>query len=228
MDRTGCNSPALEMATTVNCASIMTIDSSNTTAVQPVALTLASASPRRASLLRDAGYEVTIVPPPHEEPQRRPAQVAPAQWAEALSYYKARSVACGCTSGLVLGGDTVAAIGNEIFGKPRDRHQAREILGRLCEAPHDVITGLTLIDAATGARVIRHDTTTVHMRPMTEAELEAYLDSEAWIGKAGAYGIQDHGDQFVERIDGSFSNVVGLPIELLSSMLEEFRRHGDV
>jgi len=92
----------------------------------------------------------------------------------------------------------------------------------LAGTTHQVVTGVTLLDAQTARRLISHDVTTVTMRDVGSIALERYLAGGAWEGKAGAYGIQDHGDAFIERIDGSFTNVVGLPMELLTSMLEQW------
>lgn len=181
---------------------------------------LASASPRRAALLREYDYEFDIVVAPVEEPERLEDATAPAELAEALSHFKARAVADGLDRGVVLGADTVAALGETIFGKPSDEEDARRILQSLSGTRHDVITGVTLLDAESGKRETRHARTGVVMKPLSEKELDDYLATGAWQGKAGAYGIQDYGDAFVERIEGSFTNVVGLPMELLTSMLD--------
>ena len=188
-------------------------------------LVLASASPRRAQLLRDAGYSFKIVTPPIPEPQTPRPGVSPAQEAEALSYFKARAVAGVVRRGLIIAADTVVAFGNEVFGKPADEADARRILTRLMGTTHQVITGVTLADAAGDQRAIAHDVTYVTMRSALDGsgdELEAYLATGAWYGKAGAYGIQDRDDPFVQTIRGSFSNVVGLPLELLGRMLAEW------
>ncbi len=185
-------------------------------------LILASASPRRAALLRERGYVFTVVPPPLHEPADLGIGVTPAQRAEALSFFKARSAAPLVEHGWILAGDTIAVVGEEVLGKPADRAEAGNILRALSGTTHQVITGVTLLDAESGARVIRHDSTAVTMRPLTTQDIERYLDTGAWEGKAGAYGIQDHGDAFVERICGSFTNVVGLPMELVSDMLAEW------
>lgn len=189
--------------------------------MQDYTLILASASPRRAQLLREAGYEFTVRPSPYEEPAEGLNQ-PPAQHAESLSYFKARSVADELSAGIVLGADTVVAYGGHIFGKPADADDAKRILGTLAGTTHEVITGVTLIDAAGERRLIKHEITRVRMRPMSLAALDAYIATKAWQGKAGAYGIQDHDDAFVECMDGSFSNVVGLPMELLGCMLVDF------
>ncbi len=185
---------------------------------------LASQSPRRADLLREAGIPFEPVSPKYAEPQSLGWHLTPADFAEAASYFKARSVASDFPDRLILGADTVVALDNEIFGKPTDRADAARILKQLTGKDQEVITGVTLHEPSSGRRLIMHDVTHVTMRPMDEAQLEAYLDSNQWEGKAGAYGIQDHDDAFVSCTEGSFSNVVGLPIELLNRMLALFTR----
>jgi len=185
-------------------------------------LVLASGSPRRADLLRQSGYVFDVVVPSLHEPDYHRGTVSATQHAEALSYFKARAVAEGRTGGVILAADTVVASGDTVLGKPLDAADARRILSALCGTTHAVITGVTVLDVPTGRRDIRQDTTIVTMRPMPDDVLEAYVESGAWEGKAGAYGIQDHGDAFIERIDGSFTNVVGLPMELVTEMLSGF------
>lgn len=202
---------------------------------QAAHLILASASPRRAELLREHGYDFEIIASPLPEPADLPAHMNPAEQAEYLSRFKAEAVAdlvsanrdiidrliATSANAVILGADTIAAIGNRVFGKPADRDDARRILNTLTGVPHQVITGVTLLRLGAPAAITRHGVTVVHMRRLSAAEMEAYLDTGAWGGKAGAYGIQDYGDAFVERIAGSFSNVVGLPMELLQAMMQE-------
>ncbi len=199
-------------------------------------LVLASASPQRRELLSQFGYSADCIPPPIEEPTLPKSSVSPAAVAEALSYFKACAVADvlrrsanrsmgGCTEPggiLVIAADTVAAYSGRLFGKPVDRAHAERILQTLAGTTHQVITGVTLLDVGSQRRMIRHEVTHVTMRSKSDAELEAYLDTGAWEGKAGAYGIQDRVDEFVERIEGSFSNVVGLPMEMLAGIIEEW------
>ena len=185
-------------------------------------LILGSASPRRAQLLREFGIEFDIKPAPDEEPPVPPQHENPAKWAEQISLMKAKSVARHIQSGLILAGDTIATLGSRVIGKPVDRQDARKILGSLAGTTHHVITALALLDGASDRSMVRHDITRVHMRPLSDLEIDEYLDSGEWEGKAGAYGIQDRGDKFVERIEGSFTNVVGLPVELLKRMLTEW------
>ena len=139
-----------------------------------------------------------------------------------LAVRKAESVAARLTDGIVLGADTLVAAQDGIIGKPHDRADAIAILKRLARAPHVVVTGLCFLDAQTGRRRVASDQTRVTMRQMSDVEIEAYVDSGEAMGKAGAYAIQETGDRFVERVEGSYSNVVGLPLELLEKMLKEF------
>ena len=192
----------------------MSFDQSN-----QVRLILASGSPRRRELLTQAGYRFEVIVPPSGEPDNLSCDTSPEARAEALSYFKARSVANLLDDGLIVAADTVVALGDEVYGKPVDIEDARRILGCLAGTTHRVITGLTLLDARSQRRMIKHDVTTVHMRPMPDDVVERYLGSHEWRGKAGAYGIQDGGDAFVERLEGSFANVVGLPMELLGDAL---------
>lgn len=190
---------------------------------QPSSLVLASSSPRRAELLREAGYCFRIVHPPFAEPEEQHAHVDPSAYCESLAYYKARSIADANPADTILSADTITVIDGEIFGKPQDREDARRILKRLAGTSHRVITGVALLHPETDQRLMGHDVSVIHMRPISEELLESYLDSGHWEGKAGAYGIQDHGDAFVERYDGSFSNIVGLPMELVRDLFNRWR-----
>ncbi len=190
-------------------------------------LILASNSPRRRELLAEAGIDFRVVAPPMEEPALSGEHLEPGQHAEALAYFKARGVWERYKPNLpVLGADTIVTDGRRLFGKPRHREEAREILWALAGTRHQVITGVALIDVD-GVRLIASDTTFVRMRAMSFREIESYLDSNQWQGKAGAYGIQDRDDAFVQCVQGSFSNVVGLPMELLKGLLAQLvMRHG--
>lgn len=182
-------------------------------------LILASASPQRKALLEQLGRPFEVRASPFAEPESRPAGVGGRAWAAALAYFKARAVADSAGGACVLGADTVVACGGELLGKPRDLAAARRMLelqaGRAC----DVITGVALLRSG-GSRQIALAVTRVWMRS-DRRELERYLESGDWQGKAGAYGIQTVGDRLVERIEGSFSNVVGLPLELVARLLAQ-------
>lgn len=199
-------------------------------------LILASASPRRAQLLREAGYEFDIVEPDIDEDALLEAGYAPAELAEKLALLKARAgrnLVADAGNTVVLGGDTVVALENRVFGKPQDEDDARRILLELAGRAQQVITGVTLISGDRTIERTAHAVTTVWMRKVSKRELEAYIAGGEWRGKAGAYGIQDPGMSdstgmfdsdgagFVTRIEGSYSNVVGFPIDLVTEMLAE-------
>lgn len=171
-------------------------------------------------LLREAGIAFDAVAPKLDEPDIDEEHVNPIQFAESNAYYKASSLAGDYADRIILGADTVVALDNRMYGKPADVDDARRILTTLTGTTHQVITGVALIHPAGKRRMIRHDITHVTMRKMTDREMDDYLATREWEGKAGAYGIQDEADKFVTSTDGSFSNVVGLPIELVLRMLE--------
>jgi len=184
------------------------------------ALILASASPRRRTLLSEAGIRFEVVEPPLAESHDGVDRLPPAQQAEALAYYKARSVARVRPDGRVLGADTVVALAGQVLHKPADAADARRMLRALSRARHAVITGVALLGPGPRRR-IASERTWVRMRPMSEAEIAAYVDCGEWEGKAGAYAIQETADRFVTEVDGSFTNVVGLPMELVCRLLAE-------
>ena len=184
-------------------------------------LILASSSPRRRDLLAELGVEFEVLPSTLAEPSDRAADVPPANWAEALAYFKARAVAREHPGRWVLGYDTVVSCGREILGKPGDEDDARRMLLLQAGRSADVITGVALLSFDERARRdIRHAITRVWLRNDRD-EIERYLATGDWRGKAGAYGIQTVHDRLVARRQGSFSNVVGLPQQLTSHMLAD-------
>ncbi|MBN2563204.1 MAG: septum formation protein Maf [Phycisphaerae bacterium] len=189
---------------------------------QPDPLVLASQSPRRRELLRDAGYQFEIAQPTLGEPGWVHPHVEPAIHAESLAYFKARSVAADHLDKTILGADTIAVVEHEIIGKPTDREDARRILHRLSGTTHSVITGVALFHPASGRRLMHHNISMVSVRHLDDAIIETYLDTGKWQGKAGAYGVQDQDDPFVQQVTGSFTNVVGLPMELLAQMFDHW------
>jgi septum formation protein len=173
-------------------------------------------------LLADMGERFVVIPPTVEEPTGRPNDESPTAYAESLAYFKARSVADQVPGRWVLGADTIVALDGEIMGKPADESDARRMLRALSHHRHAVITGMALI-APTQKRFIASDTTYITMVPMGQREIDAYIATGEWDGKAGAYAIQETADQYVSAVEGSFSNVVGLPVERLGAMLEHVR-----
>jgi len=142
--------------------------------------------------------------------------------AREVALRKARAVARDRSDALVVAADTVVAAEGEVIGKPADRADAVAILSRLSGSRHAVITGVCFIDTATGREAVTSVTTWVTMRPMSRDEIQAYVDTGEAYGKAGAYAIQETGDRYVERVEGSFTNVVGLPVARVREMLKDF------
>lgn len=182
-------------------------------------LILASVSPRRRALLGQIYPNFDVEPCRLAEPERKSDAVPPQQWAQAQAHFKARAVADHHPERWVLGVDTIVACAGRILGKPRDLADARAMLELQAREVSDVISGVCLLRrGAAPRRFTEVNVTRVWMRDDPAAR-EAYLRSGDWAGKAGAYGIQDIGDRLVERIEGSFSNVVGLPLEMLAELL---------
>ena len=187
-------------------------------------ITLASASPQRQRLLREAGYDFVVVEPAGAEPD-------PAAFTDAAAYVthtawsKARQVAPRVCSGLVLAADTVVALDGQIIGKAKDVAHAKAILDKLCGTEHEVLTGLCLWRRPDDFWLGAFDRTRLRMRRLSSAELDQYVAGKGWVGKAGAYAIQDP-DPYVSIVAGSHSNVVGLPLELLRRLLAQLPVHG--
>ena len=189
-------------------------------------LVLASASPRRHRLLAEAGLDFRIVPADVDETMDLTLDAGPV--AEDLALRKARAVAAreGCRDAIILGSDTVVVLGEDrtadrrFLEKAGGPGEARAMLQALSGSRHRVITGVALVDAKSGAELRGHEVTYVSMRELTSSELEAYVASGEWEGKAGAYAIQETADRFVTGLEGGgFDNVVGLPVALTLGLL---------
>ena len=183
-------------------------------------LILASRSPRRRELLAAAGYEFEVCPPSDTAESGECENETPSQFVIRMARQKAADVARRIERGLVVGCDTVAECGGRILGKPLDREHAREMLNVLSGREHRVLSGLCLWPAPDGKPASRVAVTTLRMDPLSRRQLDAYLAGGRWQGKAGAFGYQD-GLDWVHVVEGSESNVVGLPMELLAEMLGE-------
>ena len=192
-------------------------------------LILASASPRRRELLAAAG--IAFDPEPSEVDESLPEGIEPEAAAELLAERKARAVArrrAGADR-LVLGADTVVALdapgGSVLLGKPADEGEARGMLRRLSGTRHRVVTGVAVVRTRDGSIALGHETTFVRMRPILPAEVEAYVASGEWRDKAGGYAIQESADAFVVSLEqGSFDNVVGLPVALARRLIADLER----
>jgi septum formation protein len=178
-------------------------------------LVLASTSPQRRAILEQLGIPFEAVPPAYVEDDA--LGLAPAELVRAHAEGKARSV--HAEGQVTLGVDTTVALDGGLYGKARDADDARRILGELSGRTHAVVSGLCLLGA--GEDVVAHDLTNVSFRPLSGEAVADYIASGEWEGRAGAYAIQGLGGRLVERIDGDYLNVVGLPGALLVSILEE-------
>ncbi|MGM0653225.1 MAG: Maf family protein [Bacillota bacterium] len=184
-------------------------------------LVLASASPRRAELLRQVGISFTITRPDLEE--KPDLQKEPQEIAMALAEDKARFVGQKLDRGIVLAADTLVVYQGQLMGKPEDRKDARRMLRILSGSRHEVITGLVLLDAASGLILKDFSTTTVWIKVLSDQEIDNYVKGGEPLDKAGAYGIQGKAALFVDRIEGCYFNVVGLPLGLLYEMIQKMQ-----
>jgi septum formation protein len=182
-------------------------------------LVLASASPRRRELLARFGIPFLVEPSDVEE-TLDPSLSLPAAVA-ALAVRKARAVADGRASGLVIGADTVVVLDEQVLGKPRDAADAAGMLRRLRGRTHEVITGVAVVDAA--GRVERSAVvSTIRMRDVEDDEIAAYVATGEPLDKAGGYAVQGAGGALVEAVEGCYTNVVGLPLCETAALLERF------
>jgi septum formation protein len=181
---------------------------------------LASSSPRRRELLRQIGVHFSVAPADVDESviPGEPAEV----YAARVALDKARMAAQGGCDGIIIAADTVVVLDNEIMGKPVDANDAERMLSKLSGRVHEVITAVAVRDAATGRESIQSSTTRVWFRELSASEIASYVASGEPLDKAGAYGIQERGAFLVEKIEGCYFNVVGLPLSLLGEMLKEF------
>ena len=181
---------------------------------------LASSSPRRRELLRQVGLSFKTAPAHVDE--RVLAGERPETYAVRVASEKAHAAAKKFSSGVIIAADTVVIVESEILGKPADPADAERMLGMLSGNMHRVITGLAVMDVGTGKMLTRTAITKVWFRSLSREEIASYVKGGEPLDKAGAYGIQGKGALLVERIDGCYFNVVGLPLVLLSDMLKEF------
>lgn len=184
-------------------------------------LILASASPRRAEVLRAAGIAFEVLPADVDE-SPQPSE-GPGELVARLAEAKARSAAARAASPAILvGADTAVVMDAKTLGKPASADDARRMLRLLSGRTHSVITGLALVRLPGGESRREQETTRVTFAPLTDREIEDYVASGEPFDKAGAYAIQGLGGRFVTRVEGCYSNVVGMPLARLYRMLREF------
>lgn len=186
-------------------------------------LILASNSPRRKQLLEEAGYTFEVIAPHPLAECGVCSGETPPELVARLAHQKAADVAGRVDAeAVILASDTVAALDGQIFGKPENEEHARSILRRLRGREHYVYTGVCLWPVPQGEPLVRVDKTTLKMHDLSDAEIEEYLATGLWEGKAGAFGYQDRVG-WLDIVEGSESNVVGLPMPLLAQMLGELQ-----
>lgn len=181
-------------------------------------LVLASASPRREELLREASFEFRVMPAEVREVHHE--QLTAGELCQINAYRKARCVAKKVPDALVLAADTLVYLDTALFGKPADLAEACQMLERLQGRTHQVVTGICLLHLRYHRQAVFAEGTAVSFKPLDEAAIACYLSRVNPLDKAGAYAIQEEGDLIVERIAGSYTNVVGLPMERLTVELE--------
>ncbi len=185
---------------------------------QNLRLILASGSPRRRELLAGMGYRFEIIVPDVDEHVSGHARDV----VGILSRRKAQAVADAQDQGVIIASDTLVSLKGEALGKPEDEADAHRMLRILSNNTHEVFTGVTIIDAASGKTETRVVRTGVRFRALSDAEILDYSATGEPMDKAGAYGIQGGAGKFVEELDGSYENVIGFPVDEIRDMLSDF------
>jgi septum formation protein len=180
-------------------------------------LILASASPRRAQLMAQVGWEFTVRPVDIEE--KLSPNLPPEEAVKELALGKA--LAASEKDGLIIGADTIVVLEDKILGKPHSTEEALDMLSSLSGKQHQVITGVAVVNPQTGQHWVDAEKTKVHFRILTKEEILQYIKTEEPMDKAGAYGIQGKGALLVQGIEGCYFNVVGLPLVRLASLLKD-------
>ena len=183
-------------------------------------LILASASPRRQELMEMLGFNFTIVPSKVDE--EKYMELKPVEMVKELARAKAEKVAGFVENTVVIGSDTVVVLDDEILGKPSDQSEAVAMLKKLQNRKHSVFTGIAICGTVSGRVKVDYDKTDVFMRPISDEDIIGYVNTGEPMDKAGAYGIQGVGGIFVEKIEGSYFTVMGLPIHKLVLILKSF------
>ena len=188
-------------------------------------LVLASSSPRRAQILRDAGFDFTIQPANVDESLAPGEAVEPyvARIAQAKAHAVAGRALAHGTPAIVIAADTVVLAGKQILPKPKDAEDARRMLRLLNATTHEVLTGLFVIRAYDGISFAHLERTRVEFIRISDIDIDAYIQTKEPFDKAGAYGIQGIGGRFVRKVDGCYFNVMGLPLSRLWEILRQMR-----
>ncbi|MEW8972875.1 MAG: Maf family protein [Tissierellaceae bacterium] len=181
---------------------------------------LASSSPRRKQILEKYGLKHSVVESKIDE--KIHLEDNPEQIAMSLAFEKAYNVAMANRESIVIGADTIVVFENQVLGKPRDELDAMRILNLLSGKEHVVITGISLLNLKKEIKIVDFERTIVKFRELDDDIINRYIDTREPFDKAGAYGIQGYGALFVEKIDGCYYNVIGLPLGKLSQLLYRY------
>lgn len=187
----------------------------------PNQIILASASPRRRNLLRKIIPDFRVYYPKIKENIEAETNLPPDKYTQKLARAKAFNIASRLKKGLIIGADTVVFTGNEIIGKPGTHSKARIVLEKLSGTRHSVITGVCVMDAATGRSVSGYAKTTLRMKKLNPQEIKSIILSSKHYDKAGGYAIQEDGDRYIKIINGSMDNAVGLPLKLVKKLVKQ-------
>lgn len=183
--------------------------------MQPIIL--ASSSPRRRALLNKTGLKFTVIESPYKEPTHTDQD--PREFVKQLAYHKARAVAKHHFNAIVIGADTTIVCAGKVCEKPVTRERAKEMLRLLSGKKHAVITGYAIIDGKTGKTTIDAETSYVRFKKLTNQEIDWYVATGEPLDKAGGYAIQEQGKRFIEKVEGDYDNVVGLPVKKILKIL---------
>ena len=170
-------------------------------------------------MLTEAGYKFRCVALDIDESAFLSEAITPCEYAKRLALAKAKNVACRFADCLVIGADTVVDFAGQIIGKAADAKEAEQITKKLFSTPHKVITAIAIVRLSEHLEIVESAGTTVYPKKMTDEQIAKHIRSKSWQDKAGAYAIQEEGDEFIEKIEGSLTNVMGLPMELLEQLL---------
>ena len=181
---------------------------------------LASGSPRRKELLADAGIKFDIDVSDYEEDMT--LDLSPHKLAKYLSLGKARAVAGRYKDAVIVAADTFVVLKGEILGKPHTKEKAKEMLEKLSGQTHSIVTGFTIIETATGKTISEAHESKLYFREILTKEIDEYADSGEPLDKAGAYAVQGGGGKFVEKIEGDYTNIIGIPMKAFLEKLKLF------
>lgn len=186
--------------------------------------TLASASPRRKKLLEKAGYKFDVAVSNIDESKIKTKGLTPVEFACKAALAKANDVAEKFPDKIIVAADTIADFDGEIIGKAQTAQQAEQITRKLFSKPHKIITAIAIVKKNAGLELVDYDTTIVYPIKMSEKQIEEHIVSGIWKDKAGAYAIQEGGDKFIDHINGSETNVMGLSMELFEKMIKKAQK----